>query len=451
MIRTCFALLLATTLPAQIAVDEVVRQSTEQYAGVRVSAERIAEATAGINLARQAFLPRVDFTSQVNRATRNNIYGMLFPQQVIAPISGPPNPSNSLTNVWGSAVGFLVSWEPFDFGLRKANVDAADAAKRRAELGVERTKFETGASAADMFLTILAAQQTAAAAEAGVTRARALQTVVDALVKAELRPGVDSSRMKAELAMAESGRIQAQQAIAMARASLTQFLDKPPGEIVINPGRLLQDPEKIEAIVAASIAHPAEKEQQAAVDESKARQKVLDKTYYPKFSTQGTVYARGTGANPDFTTAGGATGLGPNIHNWGLGFSMSLPVTEYLSLRVKREAEVARERTESARLKQIRQDLTSKLERAKALLEGARQIARNTPVQLEAARANVEQATARYKAGLANVVDVAEAQRLLTQSEIDDSLAKLAIWRALLAICAAQGDLQPFLDQAVKR
>jgi outer membrane protein TolC len=421
-------------------IAQAVGQAAEKYGAVRVSTERIAEATAGINLARQAFLPRADFLAQANRATRNNIYGMLLPQQVIAPISGPPNPINSLSSVFGSATGFLVSWEPFDFGLRRANVDAATAAQRRAEASAERTRFDVAASAADAFLTILAAQQAAVAAKAQVDRARVLNDVAGALVKAELRPGVDASRTRAELAMAESARIQAEQAVNVARASLAQFLDRPPAEVAIDAGRLLQDPSKIDAVEAGSPGHPEVREQQAAIDESKARQKALDKTYYPKFSTQGTLYARGTGAR---------TGLGPNIHNWGLGITMTLPVTEYLTLRVKREAEAARERTESARLLQVRQDLAGKLERAKAMLNGAKQIARNTPVQLEAARANVEQATARYKAGLAGVVDVAEAQRLLAQTEIDDALARLQIWRALLSIAAAQGDLKPFLDQAV--
>ncbi len=436
-------LLLAAPLLAQspaLSIDQAVQQATDKYAAVRVSAERIAEATAGINLARQAFLPRADFLSQVNRATRNNIYGMLLPQQVIAPISGPPNPNNSLTSVFGSAVGFLVSWEPFDFGLRRATVDAATASRRHAEAATERTRFEVAASAADSFLTIIAAQQTAVAAKAQVDRARVLHDVANALVKAELRPGVDASRTRAELAMADSARIQAEQAVNVARASLAQFLDRPSAEIALDNGRLLHDPSKIEAIVANAPQHPAVLEQQTSIDESKARRKVLDRAYYPKFSTQGTVYARGTGPT---------TGLGPNIHNWGVGFSMTLPVTEYLSLRVKREAEVARERGESARLQQIRQDLSGNRERAKAMLDGATRIAKNTPIQLEAAKANVEQATARYKAGLTGVVDVAEAQRLLTQTEIDDALARLQIWRALLGVAAAQGDLKPFLDQAV--
>jgi hypothetical protein len=40
---------------------------------------------------------------------------------------------------------------------------------------------------------------------------------------------------------------------------------------------------------------------------------------------------------------------------------------------------------------------------------------------------------------------VAEAQRLLTQSEIDNALAQLGVWRAMLGVAAAQGDLTPFL------
>ncbi len=56
----------------------------------------------------------------------------------------------------------------------------------------------------------------------------------------------------------------------------------------------------------------------------------------------------------------------------------------------------------------------------------------------------------RYDAGLRNIVGVAETQRLLTQAEIDDSIARLGVWHALLAIAAAQGDLEPFLRLAAK-
>jgi outer membrane protein TolC len=59
----------------------------------------------------------------------------------------------------------------------------------------------------------------------------------------------------------------------------------------------------------------------------------------------------------------------------------------------------------------------------------------------------VKQATARYQAGLANIDELAEAQRLLTQAEIDDALARLGVWRGLLAVATAAGDIQPFVAE----
>jgi hypothetical protein len=47
-------------------------------------------------------------------------------------------------------------------------------------------------------------------------------------------------------------------------------------------------------------------------------------------------------------------------------------------------------------------------------------------------------------------VDVADAEKLLAQAEIEDSLARLRVWRALLAVAASQGDLAPFLEAVHK-
>jgi len=47
---------------------------------------------------------------------------------------------------------------------------------------------------------------------------------------------------------------------------------------------------------------------------------------------------------------------------------------------------------------------------------------------------------------LATIVEVAEAQGLLVQADIDDSLARLAVWHNLASIAAAEGNLEPFLQ-----
>jgi outer membrane protein TolC len=83
----------------------------------------------------------------------------------------------------------------------------------------------------------------------------------------------------------------------------------------------------------------------------------------------------------------------------------------------------------------------------RALIDAALRIAANTPVQLKAAQESALRARARYDAELSSITEVAEAQRLLAQAEIDDAVARLGVWRALLAAAAVRGDIKPFLQQ----
>src|SRR4051812_14353209 len=103
---------------SQMTLDQVVQDASTKYPNVRVSEEQVAAAAAAVNLARTAYLPRADAGAQLNRATHNNIFGLTLPQAGLFPsISGPVLRTNSLESVWGTAVGVLVQWEPFDFGL----------------------------------------------------------------------------------------------------------------------------------------------------------------------------------------------------------------------------------------------------------------------------------------------------------------------------------------------
>ena len=139
-------------------------------------------------------------------------------------------------------MGALVSWEPFDFGLRRANVKAARAERdvRAAEVNV--TKLQVSTAAADAFLTLVAAQQTVIAAQAGVERSRVLNQVLETLVKNELRPGADASRTRAELALAQTHEIQAEQARDVARAALTQLTGGDLKTLTVESAKLLNLP-----------------------------------------------------------------------------------------------------------------------------------------------------------------------------------------------------------------
>ena len=452
----CLTALSGLTVAQQLplTIDRAVEQALDRYPAVRVSTEQVSAAAAAINLARTSYLPRADFLGQINRATHNNVFGLLLPPTlsvpVISAISGPVLNTNSLSSVWGSAIGLLVSWEPIDFGLRGASVELAKSSQRLAGAQLGVTKLQVAAVAADAFLTILAGQQTVKVAQAAVERAKVLDQVIEVLVKNQLRPGADASRARAELALAQTQLIQAEEALDVGKALLAQLLGVTPQSIQVEPGPLLQPPHEPRGLDVPPAQHPSAVTQNAAIEQVKAREGILNKSYFPRFNLQATSYARGTGIQPDGLTEGGASGLAPNIQNWAIGMTVTFPAFDLPTIRARKQIEHYNERTEIARYDQLVQDLNGQQERAKATLGGAIRVAQNTPIQLAAALATVEQATARYKAGLATIIEVAEAQRLLTQSEIDDALAKLGIWRARLALNVAQGDLEPFLRIAAK-
>jgi outer membrane protein TolC len=444
-------LVLAGALAGQtttFTIPRALESSLKNYPSIRVSQEQINAAAAAIQLARTAYLPRLDAVAQVNRATRNNVFGLLLPQSVIPSMSGPVIGSNNLGSVWGSAIGGLVRWEPFDFGLRGANVAVANAARAQSEAAVKRTQFEVAVVTVDAYLTLVAAQETVRAAQAGVDRAQTVVNSTTALVGAQLRPGADQSRAEAELAAARTQLIQAQQAIEISRATLAQFIGADPAQIEVVTGSLVELPPKQDPTALNPGANPVMVEQAAAVEQARAQLRALERSYFPRFYLQGAAYARGTGAETNGERLGGLNGLAPNYQNYALGFTVIFPIFDLPSLRAREAVQSATIRSQAARSEQIAVDLRAQWNRAVAMLTGARSIAANTPVQASAARVAVQQATARYQAGLGNIDELAEAQRLLTQAEIDDVLARLSVWRGLLGIATAAGDIQPFVAEA---
>lgn len=433
-----------------LTLEQAVQGALKNYPSIRVSQEQINAAAAGIRLARTAYLPRVDSVAQVNRATRNNVFGLLLPQNVIPSISGPVIGSNNLGSVWGTAVGGLVTWEPFDFGLRSTGVAVADATRAQSEAALKRTQFEVAVTAADAYLTVIAAQETIRAAQAGVDRAESIAKAIVAQVNAQLRPGADQSRADAELAAARTQLIQAQQASDVALATLAQFVAMEPSRIVVSAGGLLRLPPDGDTPSPNPAANPLLVEQNATVRQAQAQLRVLERSYFPKFYLQGAAYARGTGAETTGGRLGGANGLAPNVQNYALGFTVTFPLLDLPGIRAREAVQNATIRSLMARSDQLIVDLRAQWNRAVAGLAGARRIAANTPVQVSAARSAVQQATARYQSGLGNITEVAEAQRLLTQAEIDDALARLSIWRGLLAIATVAGDIQPFVAESSK-
>src|SRR5688572_27724998 len=428
-------------------LGQALQYALDHYPSVRAALEQIAVSTANADGARTASLPRLDALWQTNRATTNNVFGQVLPQSVIPALSGPVLPSASGDSVWGSAVGGLLSWEPFDFGLRGAVVREAEAGivRARAESTLTRLAVQTAVGTA--FLEVVSAQQTVVAADADAARRRTLAQTAQTLADNQPRPGAEASRAAAERAAAETRVIQARRALAIAEARLAQLLGVANGTILVSTTGLLDTQAADIVRTPPSPQHPLLQSGQAAIDVARARESVLESTYRPRVYLQSSVFARGSGANPDGTLHGGADGLGLERANWAAGVQVVFPnLFDFESLRTRRAAAGATTRAESARYDEAALTVSAQQRIAEAMVTAARAIAQNTPVQLTAARQSETQARARFDAGLASIVEVAEAQNLLAQAEYQDAAARVDVWRALLAQAVAGGDVAPFTD-----
>ena len=432
--------------PQTLTLEQAIQYASDHYPTIRAAFEQINATTAGVDVARSAYLPRLDSLWQSNRGTVNNIFGQVFPQSVMPSLTGPVLSSTSADSVWGSAVGALFSWEPFDFGLRHSSVVSAEAALSQAKAGETLTRLDVQNAVATAFLSVAAAQRAVIATQADLERRNILLQVVQALVTNQLRPGADQSRIDAERAAAQTRVIQAQQSLAIAQATLNRVLGSTTGGVTVAADALTARVPAGDIAPTAAAMHPLALVRQASADQARAQEDVLSHTDLPRVLVQSSIFARGSGASPNGALDGGVDGLGLQRANWAAGVEVLFPnVFDFSSLRARKAAAAATARASTALYDEALLTVTSQQQTAAAIVQGARAIAANTPIQLAAAQQSERQARARYDAGLATIVEVADAQSLLAQAEVQDQLARVDIWRALLAAAVAQGDLNPFL------
>jgi len=433
--------------PSPLTLDQAIQYATDHYPTVRAALEQINVSVAGVDVARGAYLPRLDSLWQSNRGTGNNVFGQVLPQSVIPAMSGPVLASTSGQSVWGSATGALLSWEPFDFGLRRATVVDAQAVLTRARAGETLTRLDVQNAVAATFLDVLSAQRAVAAAQADVGRRNVLLQSVQTLVTNQLRPGADQSRAEAERAAAQTRLIQVQQALTVALTGLMRVLGRTTGAVAIAGDPVLSRLPPGDIGATSATGHPLAQIHQANLEEAHAQEDVLARTDLPRVFVQSSVFARGSGATPSGTLDGSAEGLGLDRANWAAGVQVLFPnVFDFSTLRAKKAAAAASTRASAAFYDEALLTITTQQQTAVALLQSTRAVAANTPVQLAAAQLTDAQAHARYQAGLATIIEVAEAQSLLAQAEVANQLARVDVWRALLAAAVAQGNLTPFLD-----
>ena len=433
--------------PKALSLEDALNYALQNYPAVRASVEEVNATHAGVTLARAQYLPSLSGVYQDSRATQNQVPGIWLPTAITPTVEGPMGNSSSGQSYWTSQAAALFSWEPFDFGLRPSAVAQAKSAEDKSNADLAVTRLQVATAVGNFFLTAVATQQAVAAAQANVDRWQVFNQSIHTLVDNALRPGADASRADAQLTMARTQLYQAQQMEQAALATLASLMGAAGSEIRLDGGRLLDLPPVDFLPGIAPGISPFARDRMAAVRQVQAQEKILSRTDYPRFFLQAEGFGRGSEVPNNGSIIGSGDGLAPARGNWIAGLTITFPsVFDLKALNAEKQIAKANENSQQALYNKTIQDLTGQVQAALAQLKGAQLVAQQTPIELAAARASETQSRARYEASLATLVEVADAEGLLAQAEMDDAVARLNVWRGLFAVAYTQGDLQPFLS-----
>lgn len=435
------------TAQSPLTLQAAVERALSSYPTVQMALQKVLVANANIALVRTQNLPQANMLWQTSRSTYNNIAGLMMPQGVVPSLSGTVLNTTSNQSVWNAAGGLLVGWEPSRFGYRRAEEEAARSGRDASNSALTLTRLDVAAATATAYLSVTAAQQQVLSAQADLNRRKTFSSSIHTLVDNQLRPGADASEADAEVAAAQTRLIQAQTAAKVAMAGLAQLLSLPSSQLELNGDAVLHPPSTQPETEFSAVRHPLALQQQSLLEQLQSQEEVLSRSYLPRFTLEGLVAGRGSGVSPSGKFNGGTDGLAPTRENWAVGIQATFSPFDYFSIREQKKIAAANEKSQELNVKNTTAAISTQVEQARAQYEGAVQIAQNTPVQLSAARMAESQARARYQAGLANIVEVTQAEALLQQSEVQDALARIETWRALLNLNAAKGDLTPFLTE----
>jgi outer membrane protein len=430
----------ATTYTLEAAVAEALAthpRLAESRANQRAAESRVDEA-------QDQLWPAVGVSGEINRSTGNTPPGAFYPAPGFVPTSGAPRAKSLDSGFWQTGASLWAAWDALSLSRQAAAIDVALAGRTQAKATTDANRLKVAYQAADAFLLLLEANEATRAVSANVQRAQVLVTATKPLVIQNLRPGVDEARAEAELANAETQLARAEQTREARRAELAESIGHAGTRVEAVLGSLADSVDRLAIPAERQLAnHPLVVEAAAATSRAAESRRLIDVEYLPRLDLVAALWMRGSGlyGSP-------ADGVVPDIANWAAGAIVTWSILDIPAIQARARAAQAEYAAAISRRDEAVLSVSGQLARAKAVVEGAMRVAQQTPAALASARAAERQALARYQSGLAPVVDVADAQRVLLQTEIDDAVARLEVRRALLLFSRASGDLGPFLAQS---
>jgi outer membrane protein len=435
--------------PKALTLRQSVEIALRNYPSIENKFFKLRAAKANVSLAKMQYLPNLNCDMQISGVTPNRVASVVMNNvsgfDTVPVDSGPSVSSSKFNPIVNNLQGLNFNWLLVDYGLRKANDKFAEADSRTARADINLTRLDVAFAAADSYFHAAAAKQIIIARKATLERIESARLRVRTLVAEGLRPASDAADLDYEIAKARIGVLKAEKDFRLALVDLSEKIGFATLDVEVISDPVVRSPGAVNTRFAVDLrSHPLARLKYAETDRWRAKQVVLDKAYRPHLWLNCSVWGRGSGdgSNPIKPVLGGVM---PQVFNYMFGVTYSFPILEYFPLKAQKEMARSNERAARADFEQAMLLLEKKDATARILLEQNRKVADETPLLVDAAKVKEINILKRYTIGLTNVVSLAIAEENLAQAEVENSVAQIEVWRAILHLGYAQGDLNSFV------
>ncbi|MGN6492441.1 MAG: TolC family protein [Agriterribacter sp.] len=437
-----------------LTLKEAVETATANYASIKAKAAYASASRAGVQQAKNDYLPNLVISAQQDYGTVNGQNGPLygFGGYGVAS-SGLPLPNQN----WNAAFGALylanVNWEFFAFGKAKEKIRTAESVVTRDESDQLQEQFQQQVKTAAAYLNLLAAQRFTISQYKNLARADTFRLSVTARAKNGLIAGVDSSLANAEVANARIAWIRAKDVEQERANELSRLMGIAPREFTLDTFFIAAIPVSFIDTSAAVPEHPLLTYYKNRIAVSNQQAKYFNTFRYPSFSLFGIFQTRGSGFYSNYASDQTAydhkyfEGIKPTRSNYlfGLGVIWNLTTIPRVNQQVRSQKFISRAMQHEYEV--VDQQIKAQQALAETRIKNAIDAYAEVPAQLKAASDAFLQRTVLYRNGLTTIVDVTQALYALNRAEVDRDIIYSNVWQSLLLKAAATGNIDLLLAE----
>jgi outer membrane protein len=435
----------APTPTRSVTMAEALEYAREHQPSIRAALSRVSARVAQADIPTGQWLPTVGVTAQLFAMTANSTTGTYVqPDFVDLPRIGgtPATTSGTLSPYASTLVGAGLLQEVFDFGRIGAQRAAADALVEVEKRNADTERLDTAFGVEEAFFSVFAAKAIIKASDDAYERARVHRDLAQAGVNSGLRSPIELTRAQADLARFDVGRVRAQGGLAVAESVLAAAIGAPDPAVDVSGDVPKPDdmPALPQALELAEERDPKLASTIAQLRAAEERTRAVGAELRPDLSLTATFSGRAGGAPPNGGEVPPGNGWIPDVPNWDVGILLTWTLFDG-TISARRGAAHAAEQVRRDEIDVAREQEVAQVRESYVQAQVARSALIALDNEVVAARANYAQADARFRAGIGNAVELADAEAVRTDAEIQLALGQfeLARTRAAFGRAIAEG------------